>query len=60
MHLGDHLTHYGDPSTAPYARGGRLFTTVERSGLLGRGGAGFPTARKFDAVRRGRHGRSWW
>ena len=54
MHLGDHLTHYGDPSTAPYALGGRLFTTVERSGLLGRGGAGFPTARKLDAVRRGR------
>jgi NADH:ubiquinone oxidoreductase subunit F (NADH-binding) len=54
MHLADHLNHYGDPSTAPYAFGGQLFTTVERSGLLGRGGAGFPTARKLDAVRRGR------
>ena len=54
MHLADHLNHYGDPFTAPYAFGGQLFTTVERSGLLGRGGAGFPTTRKLDAVRRGR------
>jgi NADH:ubiquinone oxidoreductase subunit F (NADH-binding) len=54
MSLGDHLEHYGEPLTAPYAVGGRLFTTIERSGLLGRGGAAFPTARKLDAVRRGR------
>ena len=52
MNLNDHLDYYGDPGTAAYAT--RLWTTVERSGLIGRGGAGFPTARKLDAVRRGR------
>lgn len=52
MNLKDHLDHYGDHGTAAYAT--PLWATVERSGLIGRGGAGFPTARKLDAVRRGR------
>ncbi len=52
MNLHDHLDYYGDPRTAAYAA--PLWPTVERSGLVGRGGAGFPTARKLEAVRRGR------
>ena len=52
MNLHDHLDYYGDPATAAYAT--PLWATVERSGLVGRGGAGFPTARKLEAVRRGR------
>lgn len=52
MNLNHHLDHYGDPHTATYASS--LWATVERSGLVGRGGAGFPTALKLHAVRRGR------
>jgi NADH:ubiquinone oxidoreductase subunit F (NADH-binding) len=34
----------------PRARGGELIEEIERSGLLGRGGAAFPTATKMRAV----------
>ncbi|OLZ63544.1 hypothetical protein AV521_38560 [Streptomyces sp. IMTB 2501] len=57
--LNDHLTRYGPPPVAA-ALGSRgslpLMEAVEAAGLTGRGGAGFPTARKLRAVaeRRGR------
>ncbi|MCC5478309.1 NADH-ubiquinone oxidoreductase-F iron-sulfur binding region domain-containing protein [Streptomyces barringtoniae] len=57
--LNDHLTRYGPPPVAA-ALGSRtsvpLVEAVEAAGLTGRGGAGFPTARKLRAVaeRRGR------
>jgi NADH:ubiquinone oxidoreductase subunit F (NADH-binding) len=49
--LGDHLERYGGPSV-PMSRGDRqqLIEDVGRSGLTGRGGAAFPTARKLAAV----------
>ncbi len=44
--LDEHLTHYG-----PLPRGGPpVIDAVERAGLRGRGGAGFPTAVKLRAV----------
>ncbi|MFH7337673.1 NADH-ubiquinone oxidoreductase-F iron-sulfur binding region domain-containing protein [Streptomyces sp. KHY 26] len=57
--LSDHLGRYGPPPV-PAGKGGRtsvpLVEAVEAAGLTGRGGAGFPTARKLRAVaeRRGR------
>ena len=47
-----HLERYG-----PLPAGGAdLIAEADRSGLRGRGGAGFPTAVKLAAVARGRHG----
>jgi NADH:ubiquinone oxidoreductase subunit F (NADH-binding) len=57
MELGEHLALHGP---LPLARGGRrrqareraamVIEEIERSGLLGRGGAAFPTATKMRAV----------
>ncbi len=51
----DHVARLGEP---PYGFAGpRLIESLERSGLLGRGGAGFPVGRKWRAVaERGRRG----
>ena len=54
--LHDHFDYYGDPAIGRLRRE-RLTGIVERSGLTGRGGAGFPTARKLEAVR-SRRGRA--
>ncbi|MFD5813002.1 NADH-ubiquinone oxidoreductase-F iron-sulfur binding region domain-containing protein [Streptomyces sp. NPDC127038] len=55
--LTDHLRRHGPPPVATVA-GGRttppLVEAVEAAGLTGRGGAGFPTARKLRAVAAGR------
>jgi NADH:ubiquinone oxidoreductase subunit F (NADH-binding) len=54
--LADHVARYGPgPSRHPPGRAGGsraadLITEVERAGLTGRGGAGFPTGRKMRAV----------
>jgi len=48
--LDDHDRHYG-PMPAP---SGALIDEIGRSGLRGRGGAGFPTATKLTAVAAGR------
>jgi NADH:ubiquinone oxidoreductase subunit F (NADH-binding) len=55
----EHLAHYGPPPWAGRRRRGvpDLIETLEESGLRGRGGAGFPTARKLLAVARARGGR---
>lgn len=45
-----HVRVHGDPA----AVGGTLATTIEQSGLRGRGGGGFPLAIKLAAVRRAR------
>jgi NADH:ubiquinone oxidoreductase subunit F (NADH-binding) len=52
--LRDHVAHYGP---RPRARKG-LIEEIERAGLRGHGGAGFPTATKMAAVAR-RHGRKY-
>ena len=53
--LADHLRRYG-PAPSPimdWPRRQALIDEVERSGLTGRGGAAFPTARKLAAVAAG-------
>jgi NADH:ubiquinone oxidoreductase subunit F (NADH-binding) len=50
--IGAHLARYGPPPSAEL-----LISDVEQAGLRGRGGAGFPTARKLAAVAGGRRGR---
>lgn len=53
--LAEHLARYGpSPSAGPDGPPpGALIRETERSGLTGRGGAGFPTARKLAAVAAG-------
>lgn len=53
--LDEHLAAYGPPPFAdsgagPSAQSGGLIAAVERAGLTGRGGAGFPAGRKMRAV----------
>ena len=52
--LDEHLQAYGPPPFADtggaWVADGRLIAAVERSGLTGRGGAGFPAGRKMRAV----------
>lgn len=55
--LAAHLDTFGPlptPHHADTAAGARLVEAVRSSGLVGRGGAGFPTARKLDTFRTGR------
>jgi NADH:ubiquinone oxidoreductase subunit F (NADH-binding) len=54
--LADHLARYGpaQPAGLTGPRRAALIEEVERSGLTGRGGAAFPTARKLAAVAAGR------
>jgi NADH:ubiquinone oxidoreductase subunit F (NADH-binding) len=47
LRLADHLRRYGP---VPLRGGPALIAEVERSGLAGRGGAGFPAGRKLRAV----------
>lgn len=49
MDLGSHLGWYG---SIPRLHSGALIDAVERARLAGRGGAGFPTARKLQSVAR--------
>lgn len=51
--LVDHLRRFGDPPSRQFAAE-HLEDVVKLSGLTGRGGAGFPTWRKLEAVRRQR------
>jgi NADH:ubiquinone oxidoreductase subunit F (NADH-binding) len=53
--LAEHLARYGPPPSPGLTGRQRddLLAEIERSGLTGRGGAGFPTARKLAAVRLG-------
>ena len=54
--LADHLASYGPPPRGGDAdRRDELIGEVELAGLAGRGGAGFPTARKLAAVAAHRH-----
>jgi len=54
--LEDHLARYGPPPPPGAGRGDlrELIAEVDRAGLTGRGGAGFPAARKLAAVAAGR------
>jgi NADH:ubiquinone oxidoreductase subunit F (NADH-binding) len=54
--LTDHLARYGPPPSPGLTGRQRsdLMGEIERSGLTGRGGGGFPTARKMAAVAGGR------
>jgi NADH:ubiquinone oxidoreductase subunit F (NADH-binding) len=53
--LAEHVTRYGPlPELRKRAERTEFFAMVERSGLRGRGGAGFPTGRKLRAVADGR------
>ncbi len=58
VNLREHLAVHGDPPLARSRRERReataLIDEIERSGLLGRGGAAFPTAIKMRAVARAR------
>jgi NADH:ubiquinone oxidoreductase subunit F (NADH-binding) len=49
--LVDHIARYGEVPRATASRSTALIDEIERSGLTGRGGAGFPTHRKLRAVR---------
>ncbi|HUC35500.1 MAG TPA: NADH-ubiquinone oxidoreductase-F iron-sulfur binding region domain-containing protein [Acidimicrobiales bacterium] len=56
--LGSHLSVHGPiplPGRDDSHFSERLLEAIRRSGLTGRGGAGFPSARKWDSVRRSRH-----
>ena len=46
----EHRRRLGPRPHATGANAGQLMATIERSGVLGRGGAGFPAARKWAAV----------
>jgi len=53
--LAGHTARYGPPPLVPGQRQrDALIAEVDRAGLTGRGGAGFPTARKLAAVAAGR------
>ncbi len=55
--LREHLDRYGSlPSLRRRDARGAFFDAVDHSGLRGRGGAAFPTARKLHAVANGRRG----
>jgi NADH:ubiquinone oxidoreductase subunit F (NADH-binding) len=57
MSLAAHVAHYGPAPRYP-AQPAALITEVERAGLTGRGGAGFPTGRKLRAVAAANSGHS--
>jgi NADH:ubiquinone oxidoreductase subunit F (NADH-binding) len=52
--LTDHLAYYGPLPALDRWSASVLFEAVDAAGLTGRGGAGFPTARKLRAVAAGR------
>jgi len=55
LSLDEHLRRWGSPPLVRGGRGRRAFReSVAASGLTGRGGAGFPVARKLEAVAEGR------
>ena len=52
--LADHLARWGPPHPWTRRRPGQVVAEIEAAGLRGRGGAWFPTARKWRAVAAGR------
>lgn len=54
--LGAHLMVHGPVPRLDPVDADRLLRALDADGLLGRGGGGFPTARKLDAARRNRVG----